>query len=255
LDRRSSNRRLEIKERYVRTAREQFGRMVVWQREEIETMPTILVVAHREVSVPTVECLFEMVGLGWPIGMVYGDALVDRARAKAASSWYLNETSDVFLMIDDDIVFKPEHAERVAALAREKRAIACAAYPVGDGGHLASRGFPGTLQEFGPEHEPREIRWPATGFMAVHRDVIEALTKSMDVCYPDQPDRFWPMFQPFPFEGNYLSEDYAFGQRARDLGFATWLDPKSILIHLKIKGLSVLNMPGAEVRLRDGEES
>lgn len=236
-------------------AREQFGRLVVWQREEIETMPTILVVAHREVSVPTVECLFEMVGLGWPIGMVYGDALVDRARAKAASSWYLNETSDVFLMIDDDIVFKPEHAARVVALAREKRAIACAAYPVGDGGHLASRGWPGTLQEFGEAYEPREIRWPATGFMAVHRDVIEAMTKSMDVCYPGQPDRFWPMFQPFAFEGNYLSEDYAFGQRARDLGFATWLDPKSILIHLKIKGLSVLNMPGAEVRQRDGTET
>lgn len=229
-------------------AREQFGRMVVWQREEVETLPTVLVVAHREVSVPTVECLFELVGAGWPVGMVYGDALVDRARAKAVSSWFLNETSDVFLMVDDDIVFKAEHAERVVALAREKKSIACAAYPVGDGGHMASRGFPGQLLEFGPNYEPVKIRWPATGFMAVHRDVITALVETMEPCYADQPDKFWPLFQPFPFEGNYLSEDYAFGQRAHDLGFDTWLDPKTVLIHLKIKGLSVLNMPGATVR-------
>jgi SAM-dependent methyltransferase len=226
---------------------EQFDRMVVWQRQQVEELPTVLVIAHREIAAPTVECLFELVGKGWPIGILYGDALIDRARAKAVSAWYLNERTDVFLMIDDDIVFKAEHAERVVALAREKRSIACAAYPVGDGGHLASRAWPGERIDFGPEREPREIRWPATGFMAVHRDVVAAMVATMEPCYPDQPDRFWPLFQPFPFEGNYLSEDYAFGQRARDLGFKTWLDPKTILFHLKIKGLSVLNMPGATV--------
>lgn len=231
---------------------ETLGRLVVWQRHEVETMPTVLVVAHREVCVPTIECLFELVGAGWPVGFVYGDALIDRARAKAVSSWYLNETSDVFLMIDDDIVFKAEDAARVAALAREKRSIACAAYPVADGGHLASRGWPGTTLNFGAEYEPVEIRWPATGFMAVHRDVITAMVESLgEPCYPNQPDRFWPMFTPFKQGPDYLSEDYAFGQRALDLGFKTWLDPKSILIHMKYKGLSVFNMPGATVRHND----
>jgi SAM-dependent methyltransferase len=230
---------------------EQLGRMVVWQRQSSATadMATAIVVAHREIAAPTVECLFELVGRGWPIAIHYGDALIDRARAKAASNWFRKEQTDVFLMIDDDIVFRTEDAERVVALAREKRSIACAAYPVGDGGHLASRAWPGERIEFGPDKEPREIRWPATGFMAVHRDVIEALTKATTLCYPGEPDAFWPMFQPYAFEGNYLSEDYAFGQRARELGFSTWLEPRAILIHLKIKGLSVLNMPGATARL------
>lgn len=226
----------------------------VRESQDVEVAPaTVLVVAHREIAVPTVECLFELVaGLGWPIAMPYGDALIDRARAKAVSSWYLNEQEDVFLMIDDDIVFRAEDAMRVVALAREKRSIACAAYPVADGGHLASRAWPGTLLEFGSMYEPREIRWPATGFMAVHRDVIKALVESLgEPCYPEQPDRFWPMFTPFKLGPDYLSEDYAFGQRALDLGFPTWLDPKSILIHMKIKGLSVMNMPGATVRHRE----
>jgi SAM-dependent methyltransferase len=231
---------------------ETMGRLAVWQKHELEVMPTVLVVAHREVCVPTIECLFSLIGEGWPVGFVSGDALIDRARAKAVSSWYLNETSDVFLMIDDDIVFKAEDAARVVALAREKKSIACAAYPVADGGHLASRAWPGTLLDFGSMHDAREIRWPATGFMAVHRDVITALVESLgEPCYPDQPDRFWPMFTPFKLGPDYLSEDYAFGQRALELGFKTWLDPKSILIHMKYKGLSVFNMPGATVRNRD----
>jgi SAM-dependent methyltransferase len=228
-------------------AREQAGRLVIWQKTGA-TLGTVIMCAHREVSVPTVECLFELVGRGWPIAMVYGDALIDRARAKALSSWYRKNETDVALMIDDDIVFRTEDAERVISLAREKRSIACGAYPVGDGGHLASRAWPGERIHFGPEQDPRKIRWPATGFMAVHRDVVTAMVATMELCYPDAPDAFWPMFTPFAMDGMYLSEDYAFGERALRLGFDTWLDPKSILIHMKVKGLSVLNMPGAEVK-------
>jgi SAM-dependent methyltransferase len=223
---------------------EQVGRLVVWQRDKIVDEATVIVVAHREVAAPTVECLFELNAFGWPIVLRYGDALIDRARAKAVSDWYRNETTDVFLMIDDDIVFKAEDAVRVVELAREKRAIACGAYPVGGGEHMASRGWPGQELHWGPTFEAVEIRWPATGFMAVHRDVITALTETMALCYPTQADAFWPMFQPFALGENYLSEDYAFGERARELGFATWMDPKTILHHLKIQALSVLNMKG-----------
>jgi SAM-dependent methyltransferase len=225
--------------------REQVGRLAVWYRvAETDTAPTVLLCAHREISVPTVECLFSLVGIGWPIALIYGDALIDRARAKAVSNWFRNERSDVFLMIDDDIVFKTEDAERVVELAREKRAIACGAYPVGDGGHLASRGHPGQRLDFNATAEPVEIRWPATGFMAVHRDVVAKMVEGLDLCYPDKPDAFWPMFTPFVLGENYLSEDYAFGERAAQLGFATWLDPKTILHHLKIQALSVHNMRG-----------
>lgn len=230
------------------------NRLAVWQKVQLNVAPaSVLVVAHREIAAPTVECLMGMRDMGWPVAITYGDALVDRGRAKAVARWYREDSEDVFLMIDDDIVFLSEDAARVVELAREKRSIACAAYPVGDGGHMASRGWPGQELHFGPGKEPVEIRWPATGFMAVHRDVITALIGTSIECYTGEPDAFWPFFQPFPlgqrpgYEGaaDYLSEDYAFGQRAMDLGFNTWLDPQTILVHLKIQALSVWNMRGA----------
>lgn len=230
---------------------ETVGRLAVWQRDIVVEEATVMVVAHREIAAPTVECLFGLVQFGWPIALRYGDALIDRARAKAVAHWYREETTDVFLMVDDDIVFKAEDAARVVQLARDKRSIACGAYPVGDGGHMASRGWPGQELHWG-KFPPVEIRWPATGFMAVHRDVIDALVKTMDECYSGEPDAFWPMFQPFAYQGMYLSEDYSFGERARQLGFATWMDPKTILHHLKIHALSVHNMKGVK---REGESA
>jgi hypothetical protein len=68
------------------------GRLVVWQREQLVDEATVLVVAHREIAAPTVECLFSLVEFGWPIALRYGDALIDRARAKAVSDWFATRT-------------------------------------------------------------------------------------------------------------------------------------------------------------------
>jgi hypothetical protein len=41
---------------------------------------------------------------------------------------------------------------------------------------------------------------------------------------------------------NWLSEDWEFCRRARELGFATWLDPRIILLHYGVVPWTVLNM-------------
>lgn len=233
---------------FARVARQ--DRLFVWERRAVMAPPaTVYVVAHREISAPTVECLFELVGNGWPVGISHGDADVGRHRSKVASSWYREQDTNVFLMIDDDIVFSVEDVEKVVALAYEKRSIAIGNYPVADGGHMAGRGWAGQAIHYAPDAEPVEIRWPSGGFLAAHRDVVEAVIEDLPLCYAANPDAFWPMFQEYPYEDpdltHYLSEDYAFGQRARDKGFGVWLEPSVNLTHLKVNPLNLNNMAGA----------
>jgi FkbM family methyltransferase len=231
--------------------------MVVAERAGVEEAQaaiatTILLCAYRSLTVETAECLDVMRNRGWSYQIGRGDALIQRVRSRVVTQWYRNTNEDVFLMIDDDIVFPAEGAESVVALAREKRSIAVGAYPVRDGGHLACRGFPGQEIIFGDSRPPVEIQWPATGFMAVHRDVLDAMTRDLPLCGRNAENplhALYPFFDTFWIETEndteYLSEDYAFGERARRLGFKVWLDPSVILYHLGGYPYNVHNMPTA----------
>lgn len=213
---------------------------------------TLLLCAYRSLTVETAECMMQMRDRGWSYTIGRGDALIQRVRSRVVSEWYRRAADDVFLMIDDDVVFPVEGAESVVALAREKRSIAVGAYPVKDGGHLACRAYVGQRLVFGDDMPPVEIQWPATGFMAVHRDVITAMIESGELPLCGKDDRtMWPFFDTFWITGEdggseYLSEDYAFGERARRLGFKTWLDQSVILFHMGGYPYNVHNMPTAE---------
>jgi hypothetical protein len=164
----------------------------------------------------------------------------------------------VFLMIDDDIVFRSEDAQKVVDLARAQHGIACAAYPVRGGTHLACRVSQGQSEVlFTPVSPPVEIEWAATGFMAAHRDVCDAIIAQdkLPFCHADQDWGFWPLFQPLILEtadqdghdfAEYLSEDWSFCFRARRAGFGVWLDPSVELTHLGQAAYTVKTMQGAQ---------
>jgi hypothetical protein len=235
------------------TPRHLIDGMAVWQRvpglKQIAPA-TVLLCAWRALSVETFECLNQ---LSWPVLTYRGDALISRVRSRAVSQWLQETDEDVFLMIDDDIAFKREDAAKVVDLARKTKSIACGAYSVKDGGHLACRTLtPGERIRFGDDAEPMEIKWAATGFMAAHRDVIEAIADTMPICETSGGMDFWPMFMPSILTGSdgrsvYLSEDYAFCERARELGFKVWMDPSVGLIHYGQAKYTIWNMKKAEL--------
>lgn len=220
-------------------------------QERVVAPATILLCAWRNIVVDTAECLIRLRENGWGYVIKRGDALITRQRAKVVSDWYRQTDEDVFLMIDDDVVFTEEHAAKVVQLARDTRSIACAAYVVKDGGHLACRRLPNQdilfgQDENGHDSPPVEILYPATGFMAVHRDVIDAMvaakTPDGEPVFPycdalGDDGAYWPFFDVFSIKwdnGRWenLSEDYAFGEQAQRLGFKVWLDPSVILFHM-----------------------
>jgi hypothetical protein len=179
-----------------------------------------------------------------------GDALVSRARSRAASYWFLRTDDDVFLMIDDDIVFEPDAPERVVALARE-RDIVAGVYPMRDGSGLGHRIGGMTISQ---DESLVEVLHAGAGFLAVHRRVLEGLRDALPLCYEGAPSAYWPFFMPMLIQSRgveatlpkgvweYLSEDWAFCERARAAGFKIWLDESVHVGHLTSLEVNVDNM-------------
>ncbi len=247
-------------DRHGFVCRENVGRLRIWQRvqEKRADQNTILLCTWRDLNAETALACTELMKQGWRHQLHRGDALISRVRSIAVSKWLRENDGDVFLMVDSDIVFTPADAEKIVALAREKKAIACGAYPVRGGGHLACRQFNGSTITFGPESKPIQIAYAGTGFMAAHRDVCEAIAKTMPLCHADQDWAMWPLFMPVTAEAphtepvtdpviEYLSEDWAFCKRAADLGCEVWLDPSVILTHIGQAEYHVYNMLNAQL--------
>lgn len=200
-------------------------------------------VAWRQIESGHHQCVVDLFrecdrrGIAIEEGRVIGDALVSRARSIAASH-FLRSDCDVMLSIDSDIWFQAEDA---IALCEK----ALAGYDI-IGGIYATRSMqtqPALMLKddeeviFSPESEPKEARFIPTGFTAVARAPFEALSKTLPYCHQGWGHTaFWPFYMPYciewPGDGYiYLSEDWAFCQRAMDAGFTCWVDPSVRLGH------------------------
>lgn len=173
-------------------------------------------------------------------GPQVGDALIERARGISATYFLRQTDADVHLSIDSDIVgFTVEDTLRLCALAEE--------YGIVGGSYVcrsASRTFPASHYaadlpvEHAFDHTPVPVKWCATGFLAVHRRVFERLAEDLPLLHRSQPWAFHNFYGPFEYEDDdtgeriLLSEDYAFCQRAKDVGFECYIDPAIRLGHL-----------------------
>lgn len=230
------------------------SRVRVWRRtaETGRERASMLLCAYRSVNAEMLSSLLAVCAgneIGWRLRTKTGDALISRSRSILITQWWRETNDDVCLMVDDDIVFTTADADRLVELCRGGLDIVCGAYPVHDGGHLACRFFPNTgTVTFGPGESVREIEYAATGFVAIHRRVLDALIADLPLCHANQSWSFYPLFQgrvvEHPDSGltEWLSEDWGFALAAREHGFRVWLDPQTVLKHIGPAALSVRNM-------------
>lgn len=167
----------------------------------------------------------------------WNDALVCRARSKTATAFLLDSDADVHVSIDGDVIFQPWQVAQIAKQAVEYGMV---------GGLYITRSRqdarptsifePGQTITFGTDPTPQPIRWLASGFVATHRRVMEAVAETLPLCHADRDWRFYPMYMPMVIDGPngpiYLSEDFAFCQRAIDAGFTPHLAPNIRIYHL-----------------------
>ncbi len=179
-------------------------------------------------------------GIEFTDGTVVGDALISRARSIIGSA-FLRSEADVLLSIDSDIWFRPQDAISLAEKAMEYDIVA-AMYMTRSLQAQPALMLPDEPVVFAADQEPLEAPFVSTGFAAVNKRVFQKLSEELPLCHKGWADRgvdtsFWPFYMPFtiPWEGDghmYLSEDWAFCQRAKEAGFKVWLDPSIRLGHL-----------------------
>ena len=202
---------------------------------KLDVMLTIF--THQNIHVSVMRSIMALAkeskhNINW--SPIEGEALIDRARSRAASYFLLNSKDDVLCFLDEDVIFKPSDLTKIID------AIACGADICG--GPYIQKGtlgktwvqFDGQEITFGKGSKPVEVEAVATGFMAIHRRVFEQLAKDLPLCHPGTIN-FYPFFQPFPAlkKGKwvYLGEDWAMCERARKVGFKVFLEPSIFLGH------------------------
>lgn len=196
---------------------------------------------------------------------LWNDALIGRSRSIMCTEFLKVEDADVMVIIDDDIVFEPADFWKIVEGARETRGVYGGAYVTrSTEPHITSRAIPGTGEQVfaqTPNRRPVEYQYLATGFWAVHRDVMEAMIAgtfedafgghTLPLCELGADRPFYPFFSPFVTKEadgrtHYLSEDWAFSNRARQLGFKIWVDLSIILIHMGLYPFTVRDLKDTE---------
>lgn len=196
-----------------------------------------------------------------------GDALIERSRSVLATR-FLEEPeladADVLVFVDSDITFEPVALAKVVEGARETGDVYGGIYVTRSREpHSASLALDdGREWRFEPtsERRPHEVRYLATGFMAIPRPLLSrmALTgtrfegihgKHWLVRYErgTPADACWDFFRTFGVledggVAHWLSEDWAFCERSRQMGHKVWADESIILGHEAAITLTVADL-------------
>lgn len=160
------------------------------------------------------------------------DALISRSRSKIATMFLEQGHGDVLVMADHDIGWEPGGLEHLVRVCRELKAVV--------GGVFPKRGFgigvPIRFGDFGsytiPSDRVVECSAVATGFIAIHREVLEGIAATL----PMTISGYRPFFVQKPYQRedglwDDLSEDYDFCEKARALGFRVFADLRPELSH------------------------
>lgn len=196
-------------------------------------------------------------GIKTHFNMRSGEALITRARADMVGEFLQSEATHL-LFIDADIGFAPEQVFRLLAFDADMTA---AAYPLkridwDKVQRVAQSGRPdveasvldyviyleakGTMKA---HNDFVRVRYTGTGFLMMRRSVLMRMCEAHPELRYKAAQREADLLKDGPYNyalfecmiepdtGLYLSEDYAFCRRWRELGGTIWLDIRSKLTH------------------------
>lgn len=188
---------------------------------------------------------------GFAVRRVKGFSAIDFGRSVLASQ-ALAEGFDEILWVDSDIVFRPED---VATLRTRGLGFVAGVFVKKHKKEFACEFPPGaSAVTFGAAGGVREVRYVGFGFVLTRRAVFEAIraTSKLPVCNEAVGMPFLPYFLPLIVPDGpgyrYLTEAYAFCERARQAGIVPYVDTTIRLLHVGSHGYSWDDLAGGDRR-------
>ncbi len=172
-----------------------------------------------------------------------GDACMERTRGISASYFLRHTQADVHLSLDSDIVeFEKDAIDQMCEQALTHDIVG-AVYIC----RSVARTYPATFFndgepiEFAFDPTPKPVQWVATGCLAVHRRVFTEMAQTMPLLHERDGERaFYDFYETMHYDAGEgigtikLTEDYAFSQRARELGFTPHINPAVRVGHMGV---------------------
>ena len=171
-----------------------------------------------------------------------GDSLVCRARNRLVADFLASDSTHLFF-IDSDLIFSEEHVARIARHAARGVPIVAGLYPKKQRelGWVCNM-----LEEFTEpdEHDLQPVKYAGTGFLCIAREVFLKMMEAYPESRYDPDDGdgvigdLWDFFPvgvwecPVTKRRRYLSEDWWFCQRARDMGYQVMMDTRIVCKHV-----------------------
>ena len=200
----------------------------------------ILVPSRNGIDQECERALNELARRGYQLRIMRGWTSIDQIRSQMATD-ALAEGFKELMWIDDDVVFLPDDVDRLLAhdlpivggvyLKKGKRQVAVRWKD--DGPKSIVLGAGGGLVE---------VKYAATGFLLTRAEVYEKMAGFDEMAMRETIGQFGrpmvPFFQPMVLHTMgevrpmYLSEDWAFCQRADYAGFKIMVDTRPRLYHV-----------------------
>jgi len=161
-----------------------------------------------------------------------GDSLITRARNNLANDFLNKSKADYLLFLDSDLEFTVEDIRRLLEM-RKPDAVVCGQYAIKQ---AELRFCYNTIKgEAVGADGLLKVGEAGTGCMLIPRKILEALRdKGSAPEYTDdlRKDTRYSFFDVGVVGGRYLSEDWLFCRRVRQLGFPVYMDTQILMPHL-----------------------
>lgn len=166
---------------------------------------------------------------------LYEESLIQRARHTILQE-FLKSNCDYLFWLDDDIVLiSPDTIEQLISCKKDIMGglYICKKPPY----HPCYLPFEAQYHDFRKQREPVKVRYASTGCLLISKKAILSVYERHE--YPFECYKTMINKGNNPMEEIYLSEDWAFCDRANKLGFNVWINPKPIIAHLGTYAFSI----------------